>query len=459
MGRSRIIALLVVFGGGACSVGEGGDGSPFGDLPAAQTDGKADASGDDSETDTDGGGSDGDTDAADPTDTDAEPGDDDASQYIEDARENFPTYLDLHEKVIQRTCTPFNNVCHNNREYPDLRTPQGMLDRLGQPCNIVELYDDPLTVYNGCEPPGDRITFTDGGNSGWSSEIAYVELTDDGAGNIVSARIQLADPIPAAMAVPGTLESITIGRDVGGAMLTVGSIPSVAAYTAGTDSILINDWAGLTATEQNVLEGDVVGGDPNRDGVFGAAMPDAMREIVPGSPESSYLLQRLQGEVPGSPMPLANQPLDASEIIAIACWIEGAAEPALAGVDAVIDYDNCDYAAQFAEPPEGGGATLSEHVQPIFDVYCNAGGCHGAVAPAAGLDLSAGNARDSLLEDSAQHPGVPRVTPLNPTNSYLVTKLMGDGQSGVRMPLGAAPLSEGDVEIIRTWIIQGAPDN
>jgi hypothetical protein len=98
-------------------------------------------------------------------------------------------------------------------------------------------------------------------------------------------------------------------------------------------------------------------------------------------------------------------------------------------------------------------------VQPIFDQYCSAGGCHGALAPAAGLDLTPGNARQSLLADAQQQPGIPRVTPLNPTNSYLVAKLEGsDAILGVRMPV-SAPLPESDLEIIRTWIIQGAPDN
>jgi hypothetical protein len=261
------------------------------------------------------------------------------------------------------------------------------------------------------------------------------------------------------MTSQGVLEGVRIERMVAGNMLSVGTILGMASYAVGDTALQINNWASLTPEQQTLLEADVTGGDPNRDGVFGAAMPEAMREIIPGDPTNSYLLQRLQGEVPGSPMPLANQPLTASEIIAIACWIEGAAEPALAGVDAEIDYDNCEYAAGFAEPPAGGGATLSEHVQPIFDVYCSAGGCHGNMAPAAGLDLTAGNARDSLLADSMQNPGVPRVTPLNPTNSYLITKLTSPGNSGVQMPLGAMALSEGDLEIIRTWIIQGAPDN
>ena len=97
---------------------------------------------------------------------------------------------------------------------------------------------------------------------------------------------------------------------------------------------------------------------------------------------------------------------------------------------------------------------------PIFNQFCNAAGCHGGDVPAAGLDLTEGKARDALFEVMAQqNPDVPLVTPLNPTNSYLMTKLTSNGSSGQQMPLGGAVLPEGDLEIIRTWIIQGAPDN
>lgn len=449
---------LMALVGGACSVGEGGGGSLFdtgngiASGPRADTDGLG--------VESAGTEGDGDTDGMAGDETGGEPSsDDDAKEYIEEAKKEFPTYLDLHEKVIQRTCTPFNNVCHNNREYPDLRTPQGMLDRLGQPCNIVELHDDPEEVFNGCEPEGDTLRFTDGANAGWSTRIGFVEFTDDGAGNVLSAQIYLEDNVPAGMAVPGQFESVIIERLVDGQMLSVGTLTSQVSYTAGANAVQISDWATLEPENQTMLESEIREGDANRDGIFGSSMPDAMRQIAPGDPWNSYLLQRLQGTVPGSPMPLANQPLSASEIVAIACWIEGAGDPSGAEVDSAIDYDNCLYAEEFAAPPGGGGATLSAHVQPVFDTYCNAGGCHGSQAPAAGLDLSPGKARDNLLADSTQNPGVPRVTPLNPTNSYLMKKVTENGVQGVQMPPGGPALGENEVEIIRTWIIQGAPDN
>jgi hypothetical protein len=64
--------------------------------------------------------------------------------------------------------------------------------------------------------------------------------------------------------------------------------------------------------------------------------------IVPGSLSQSYLWGRLNGTVPGTRMPLANQPLSESEFRALACWIEGV-DPKNASVDDPIDYASCTF--------------------------------------------------------------------------------------------------------------------
>ncbi len=398
-------------------------------------------------------------DSGDDSDSGGEPADnDEVKEYIEEAKKEFPTYEDIHVKVIQRTCTPFENVCHNNKEYPDLRTPQGVIDRIGRPCNLNEVYNDPESVFNGCEPAGDFLRFTDGGNATLSFEIGYVDVTDDGMGG-GSAAIVVKDALLASMTSAGVLESAQIERMVGGQMQTVGSLVGVLSYVPGSKTITVAASATF-GDDASLLETDVTYGDPNRDGVFGASMDESMLEIAPGDPWNSYLLQRLQGNVPGSPMPLANQPLSASEVVAVACWIEGTADEGGAETDSIIDYDDCAYAAELVAPPDGGGATLSGHIQPIFDQSCAFAGCHSTNNPAAGLDLTAGNSRDALLEVMAtQNPDVPLVTALNPTNSYLLTKLISAGTSGQQMPLGGESLSEGQLELVRTWILQGAPDN
>lgn len=409
------------------------------------------------------GGETGDTDAEDEGDTgepaDGDEGgeDDGGKAYVEEAKDKFPTYFDLHEGVITRTCTPFANVCHNNKEYPDLRTPQAMLAMIGNPCNLAE---DAENVINGCEPPGDRLQIMGAGGAVFESQIAFVELADDGMGTIVSATIHLEQPVPAPMIDPTQPETIQILRSSASGMLTVGQITGAATYTAGADYITVGDFAALPVEAKTLLETDIRMGDPNKDGVFGNMEPEHMQELKPGDPWNSYLLQRLQGNVPGSPMPLANQPLSAAEIVAIACWIEGADQPGGDEPDPVIDYDGCQYAAEFGEPDPDSGATLSGHVQPIFDARCATPGCHGDIAPAAGLDLTAGAARGNLLEvASTQNPEVDLVTPGNPTNSYLMKKLLEAGFTGVQMPKGSEPLGDAELDTIRLWISYGAPDD
>ncbi|MCX4244891.1 hypothetical protein OEB96_29970 [Paraliomyxa miuraensis] len=446
---SRTPALLVLVASSlalACTVGEGGGGS-FGD-------GGNHNSGGDTDTET-GGETDGDTEG----ETEATPdAPDDGKEFVEEAKKEFPTYLDLHEKVITRTCTPFPNVCHNNKEYPDLRTPQAMLGMLGSPCNLD--VEDPLNTYNGCEPVGDVVRFTNGGNNGWQTRVAYVTFATDPMGVVNSAVLYLADPVPAAMLDPMMPESIEVVRTTeGGSMLTVGAVNGAITYAGGQTAIQVTGYSSLGAEVHALIEEDLRIGDPNRDGVFGAD-GERLLELKAGDPWGSYLLQRLQGNVPGSPMPLANQPLSAAEVVAIACWIEGTAAPGGDSPYAEIDYDGCDYAAEFGEPDPDSGATFSGHVVPIFEARCATAGCHGELAPAAGLDLTRERARDNLIEvPSTQNPDIPLVTPGNPTNSYLMTKLTGDGFAGQRMPLGAAPLSQDELDVVRLWISYGAPDD
>lgn len=444
----RIGVTIATFVLAACSVGDGGDGS-FGDVEQATTamgseagSGSADTAGAESGDESSTGEPD------DPTGTNP------ADEYVEQAKQDFPTYLDLHEKVITRTCSPNGGVCHNEKEYPDLHTPQTMLSMLDAPCNLAET--EPLNLFDGCESAGDQLLFTTGSNTTYTSEVAYIEFGTDAMGAVINAVVYLRDPIPNAMLVPGQFESIAFQRQTEGGMLTVGAIDNAVSYAPGMTALQVNGYAEQPAGVKTLLESDVRIGDPNRNGTFGAS-DDPYRLLLPGDPWNSYLLQRLQGNVPGSPMPLANQPLSSPEIIAIACWIEGATDEEAASPYASIDYDGCEYAADFGETPTGSGATFSGHVQPILEARCAAAGCHGDVAPAAGLDLTKDHAYDNLMKPSMQNPDAPRVTPGNPTNSYLITKLTGNGLMGVQMPLGAMPLSHEEVEVIRTWISYGAP--
>ncbi len=112
----------------------------------------------------------------------------------------------------------------------------------------------------------------------------------------------------------------------------------------------------------------------------------------------------------------------------------------------------------------GGEVTLSRDVQPIFTGNCTFSGCHAGSSPEQGMSLSAGQAFGSVVNVAArQLPGMNRVTPNQPDNSYLVHKVQGThlavGGSGSRMPLNRSPLSQSDIDLIRAWIQAGAQPN
>jgi hypothetical protein len=100
-------------------------------------------------------------------------------------------------------------------------------------------------------------------------------------------------------------------------------------------------------------------------------------------------------------------------------------------------------------------ATLGSIQEKVFTPICTA--CHvGASAPQ-GLRLDAANSYALLVGvASAEQPGILRVAPGDPDNSYLIQKLEGTAAVGNRMPLDGTPLSQADIDVIRQWITNGA---
>lgn len=114
--------------------------------------------------------------------------------------------------------------------------------------------------------------------------------------------------------------------------------------------------------------------------------------------------------------------------------------------------------------PDDTSPTLSGDVQPILSTNCALSGCHAGASPAMGMNLGGGQAYANTVGIAAQEvPGMSRIAPGNPDQSYLVHKIQGTQAtvqgSGQRMPLGAAPLTAAQIETIRRWITAGAPDN
>jgi hypothetical protein len=91
----------------------------------------------------------------------------------------------------------------------------------------------------------------------------------------------------------------------------------------------------------------------------------------------------------------------------------------------------------------------------IFTPICSV--CHiGGGAPE-GLRLDEDNAYNLLVGvASTEVPGLERVKPGDPDNSYIIQKLEGHAAVGARMPLGGPYLTASTVAFVRQWISNGA---
>lgn len=111
--------------------------------------------------------------------------------------------------------------------------------------------------------------------------------------------------------------------------------------------------------------------------------------------------------------------------------------------------------------PIPGGPPYAQ-VQQILNLNCLSGGCHNAGDSAAQLVLEAGVSHGHLVNQQPQNAaardaGWLLVRPFAPDTSYLLRKLTGvSGALGNRMPLGANPLRESDIDLVRRWIVAGA---
>lgn len=118
-------------------------------------------------------------------------------------------------------------------------------------------------------------------------------------------------------------------------------------------------------------------------------------------------------------------------------------------------------------------STTLQQIRSIFQANCTTG-CHSGANPSASLDLS-GNASDLMdalvgvtpVNPAAAAKGRKLVDPGYPHNSFLLYKCAytaWDDQferelaEGTAMPQNQAPLEKEQVELIRQWILYGAPE-
>jgi len=105
--------------------------------------------------------------------------------------------------------------------------------------------------------------------------------------------------------------------------------------------------------------------------------------------------------------------------------------------------------------------SFAGQIQPIFTSNCAGFGCHTGVKPAGNMNLSAGKAYGSLVNVATSDcsGSKKRVVPGDPTQSYIMNKLTGQGIcTGTKMPkIGS--ISQASINDISNWICAGAPNN
>ena len=106
-------------------------------------------------------------------------------------------------------------------------------------------------------------------------------------------------------------------------------------------------------------------------------------------------------------------------------------------------------------------ATLTQVQEVIFTQSCAFSGCHGGGSPAQGMNLQNGQAFENIVGvASNEQPSLNRIEPGSPETSYLFLKVTGDSSiTGSRMPVGGAALSSDQIELLRQWIVRGAPND
>lgn len=99
--------------------------------------------------------------------------------------------------------------------------------------------------------------------------------------------------------------------------------------------------------------------------------------------------------------------------------------------------------------------SFEDDILPIFGASCSGVGCHvGERTNGVRLD-----SHERVTTSIGLQYGSLIVVPGDAASSPIIDKITPNPEFGVRMPFGRAPLSATQIDLIRTWINDGADDN
>jgi hypothetical protein len=110
--------------------------------------------------------------------------------------------------------------------------------------------------------------------------------------------------------------------------------------------------------------------------------------------------------------------------------------------------------------PRQASVSYASQIQPIFTSNCATAGCHSGPNPAGNLSLTQGHSYGNLVGVTSRDfaPAL-RIAPNDPGASVLYNKVANTNFFGRTMPPGTTGLPSSQVDLIRTWILEGAHDN
>ena len=138
-------------------------------------------------------------------------------------------------------------------------------------------------------------------------------------------------------------------------------------------------------------------------------------------------------------------------ILGVSFIFNGLGEPSMANTTPLGFVPNPD------SNNNGPTVSFANDIQPIFTSSCGNGLCHLEGANQSNLTLDEGQAYQNIVSVPAIQAFLNRIEPFDPDRSWLFLRLFeGNGE---RMPRERDPLPAEKIELIRTWILEGALNN